>query len=93
MVQVFGIAAVLAVVAMVFAGAAALTYTAICIIAGYGLGSIVTIGIMYGRFEEQQQKEEQRREREHRRMLELLAAGAAFRPEMKVVDQVKRLAR
>ena len=93
MIQIVGIVAGFAIIAMLFAGAATLTYTGICIVCGFGLGSLVTLIVTYDRFQQSMEREEARRERDHRRMLELLRAGSMLPTEMRTIETPKRLVR
>jgi type III secretory pathway component EscV len=75
MLEVFAVAAAIALIFAIVTGLVALTFTVICIIAGVGLGAILTWSILSKQAEKKQHQEEMRRERDHQRMLELIHAG------------------
>ena len=95
MLQILGIAACIALVAFLVTSAAALTYTAIILLAGVaiGLGS----ALLYFHLDHQRQQlfEERRRDREHQRTLELIMA--ASKADFPILDlpksEVRRLGR
>lgn len=75
MLELFAIAAGVTLIVLVVGSAWALTYSAICMLAGAGVGGAVVLLIVYRTWGKQQEREENRREREHQRMLELIRAS------------------
>jgi hypothetical protein len=75
MLETFLIALIVAAAILVVLYAAWLTYTAICIIAGIGIGVVLMGLIAYRMWQKQQVREDKRRDREYSMMVALMNAS------------------
>jgi hypothetical protein len=77
MLEIFAIAAGIALVFGLLSFAAAAGYTAICLVAGAGIGGFLVLVICIKISDKRQERENLRREREHQRLLELIHMARA----------------